>query len=686
MAMTAVTALCAALVLAGAAPSQQHETHLPSPPPAGKSTDEFSLLFPSRVKTFVKAGYDPDDRPFAANQGNDDGFSGRNLSESYRTTEAGNPFAVLAHFEGRPGALGLFFRNFWSDFAGAPMYPGENNRTWIWLDDQLAHDMPLADFFRNENDPRQQIPPFAGPFTGNRSGGYLTHAQLRWTDRFKIGLFDDGFHNAARFHRIAATLGTPEGEVPVADMADWTRVARARGFWPHAAERVPQFATLTIPVAGTQRLQLTGPATILELSCRVGAHADWQHLWARFTWDGQTAPAVDLPLRLLGGMICPPYRFPVAGLMFGNDGNRVVRTFMPMHFASGAQLEFVNRGPGPISLHVTLAQVPGAHARPWGYFTALHRAGTTGTGETFFGPRIENARGLLRCLMLEDTVDNTGRISNVLLNHLEGDLCVRINGNRGEDHSFDASETSIGRWGWYLSPADRPFVQDTSFQSTMILRALPGNHHEGRRLQGSLFVFDPIHFVNGIDLALEHGVQNTSNADYGLTALLYVEPGAARRTIAEVDVGNPTSELQHQVQFTQWSNYTRAGAFFRDHFFGSSPISDSVRHVRDFLRFRVVRTVEAEPRPVGVGFRLDRLGTSASSVCQADVFVDGVRAGLLHCFTHSSVFPWKEGGECEVELPRRLTDGKATFVVEVRPRTGSDPVRIARAWVHEYVK
>jgi hypothetical protein len=288
--------------------------------------------------------------------------------------------------------------------------------------------------------------------------------------------------------------------------------------------------------------------------------------------------------------------------------------------------------------------------------------------------------------MLEDAVDNTGRLANVDLTHLEGDLCVRINGNRGEDHSFDASETSIGRWGWYLSPADRPFVQDTSFQSWMTLRPLPQGFYEGRRVQGSLFVFDPIHFVDGIDIVLEHGVQNSSNAEYGLTAFLYVEPGAARRTIAEIDVGNPTSEAQHQVQFTQWSNYNRAGPFFRDHFFGTSAITDSVRHVRDFLRFRVVRTAEADRRPAAVGFRLDRLGDPTTTVCQADVFVDGVHAGLLHCFTHSAVFPWKEGGECEVELPRATTDGKVAFTVEVRPRQGSDPLRIARAWVYEYLK
>src|SRR5262249_36781760 len=113
----------------------------------GRSSDEFSLLFPSRVKTFVKAGYDPDDRIDAPFRGNDDGFSGQNGNEAYRTVDSGQPLSVLAHFEGRPGVLGLFFRNFWSDSVAAPLFAGENNRTRFWLDGALRYDLPLTDCF-----------------------------------------------------------------------------------------------------------------------------------------------------------------------------------------------------------------------------------------------------------------------------------------------------------------------------------------------------------------------------------------------------------------------------------------------------------------------------------------------------------------------------------------------------------
>ena len=206
-------------------------------------------------------------------------------------------------------------------------------------------------------------------------------------------------------------------------------------------------------------------------------------------------------------------------------------------------------------------------------------------------------------------------------------------------------------------------------------------------MMGSLYAFDPIHFVDGIEMLLEHGVQNSSNAEYGLTAFLYLEPGSARYTVNEIDIGDPIAEGANGVQFTQWTQYTRSGAFFRDQFFNSPEVTDTVRHVRDFLRFRVVRPVEAfRNRPMAVGFRLDRLGGPATKICQADVLVDGQPAGLLHCYTHNGVFPWKEGGELEVELPRALTDGKAAFTVELRPRLGSDPLRLARAWVYEYTK
>ena len=90
--------------------------------------------------------------------------------------------------------------------------------------------------------------------------------------------------------------------------------------------------------------------------------------------------------------------------------------------------------------------------------------------------------------------------------------------------------------------------------------------------------------------------------------------------------------------------------------------------------------------PVCLGFRLDRMGGTTSGVCQATLLVDGQPAGLLHSFTHSSQFPWKEGNECEIELPIALTNNKNSFSVELRPKLGTDPLKVARVWVYEYTK
>lgn len=655
----------------------------------GAESDLYSRVFPSRVKTWVKSSYDPDDRPTAASQGNDDGFSGVNACELYRTTDQGNNLAVIAQVEGRAGVMGLFFRNFWSGYAGLPMYPGEFNRARFWIDGALAHDVVLDECFRNPGGAAPQVPPFTGPFTGNRSGGHFTHAQLRWNDTFRLGLWDDSFNNASRFHRVAATLASPEGELVVPDMANWERILRAPRSWPHEAARVPSKARLSLPAnGGSAVIQIAGPATLLELSCIVGSHDDWAGLRARFTWDSLPVPSVDVPLRLLGALVAPPLRFPVATMLMGNDGDRKIQNWYPMHFAQGATLEFVNDNAWPVSMAVTYCLKSGAHPAPWGHFTAFHRAETTQTGVPFEGPEYRNCRGVLRFLGLEDVMDTTGRIPSQTTTHLEGDVCVRVNGNRGDDHTFDASETAIGRWGWYLSPSDLPFVGDTSFQTGPLPLALPqAGQMSVTRMMGSAFVFDPIAFVDGIRVVLEHGVQNQANADYRLFAFLYVEPGAARITGAEIDIGDPIAEAPHQVQYTQWVGYVRRGGFLRDQFFGTADVTDTVRHVRDYLRFRYARSAEGSlTRPIGVGFRLDRLMSGSAQVVRADVLVDGQYAGLLHCPDHSSIYPWKEGGELEVELPRRLTDGKAGFSVELRPRPGSDPVRLARAWVYEYLK
>jgi hypothetical protein len=680
-------ACCILIAIGVTSMAASAQVPLPSQQPTNRGTDSdrFCQLFPSRVKTFVVSGCDPDDQIVAVYQGNDDGFSGWNGSECYRTVDQGNPLSVIADFAGRPGVLGLFFRNFWSDYSGTAIAAGEDNQTRIWLDGVLAHDQPLTDYFRDEHDPRGQVAPFSGPFTGNRSGGWLTHAQLRWNQSMRLGLWDDSAANASRFHRVAATIASPEGELPVPAMSAWDWIDKHRGSWPHAAARQPQQQALQLAANSAAKVIVNGPATLLELTCRTGQNADWAGLWVRVTWDGERKPAVDLPLRLLGAMVAPPFSFPMQGLLLANDGNLQISNFFPMPFRSGAVIEFVNRNNWPVALQVTTAMQPGVPTSPWGHFHAFYHADTTVTGTAFAGPLLTDCRGTLRMLMLEDGMDTTGRIPNMLMNHLEGDLCVRINGRRGDEHSFDASETSIGRWGWYLRPVDRPFVQDTSFQSGLMLQPL-GPATQSRRIMGSTFVFDPIHFVDGIDVRLEHGVQNQANADYSLVAFLYVDSGAARRATQEIDVGDAVAEAANGVQFTQWSSYLRAGNCMRDQFYGDAPIADSVRHVRDFIRFRADHSNDtALQRPLGVGFRLDRLGTTLQ-VLDADVLVDGQPAGLLHVWSHNALFPWKEGGEAEVELPRSLTDGKRHMTVEVRPRLGSDALNIARIWVYEYSK
>lgn len=675
-----------AFALAGRAAAQNWPPLVLQPGTHGNATDLFSSLYPSRVKTMIKAGFDPDDRPSAQDQGNDDGFSGLNGSEAYRSQDAGHSLAVLAHFAGRPGVMGLFFRNFWSGSVGVPMYPMENNQTRIWLDGQMRYDMPLRDYFRAPNDPQGQIAPFDGPFTGNRSGGHFTHAQLQWNDSFRIGLWDDGFSNAARFHRVAATLASPENELPIPDARSWALCAKRRGSWPHATPRQPLQQQLQIAANSSAVLTLQGPATILELSCRTANPNDWRDLWAKFSWDGESTPSVDCPLRLLGAMPKPPYSFPMRGLLLGNDGRTAITCFFPMHFERSARLEIENRGAAPVTMQLTTCLAAGAHPAPWGYFTASYHHDVTATGQVFRGPRYDHRRGMLRMLLLEDETDTTGRIPDQHNNHLEGDLCVRINGNRGDDHTFDASETSIGKWGWYITPSDLPFVADTAFNSSVLFKPLAGLDFAVDRVMGSILVFDPIHFVDGIDVVLEHGVQNQSNAEYGLLALLYLQPTASRRCLREIDVGNVADEAAVQAQFTEWRHYVRTGACLRDQFYGTPPITDDVRHIRDFYRFQVSRAAAANTAPIGIGFRLDRLGNSTLKLCQAQVFVDNQYAGLLHSFTHSAVFPWKEGGELEVELPRALTDGRSNFTVEVRPVSGTNPLQIARVWVYEYLR
>lgn len=649
-------------------------------------SERFARLQPARSKTFIKASSDPDERPHAPVRGNDDGFSGVNDCESYRYPVGLDELAVLADVQGRAGFMGVFFRNFWSGIAGLPVLAQERNRTQVLIDGAVQYDMALPDFFRNVNDPAGQIAPFTGPFTASRAGGHLTHTPLTWQDSFRIQVYENTFDNANRFHKVAGTLMSPEQLAEVPDIAAWEQVYTRIGGWRHA---VPRSAALhPLPLAGPgapRTIQLQGPGAILEMRCRIDRPDAWNDIRVRMRWDDQEDPLVDVPLRFLGGMVRRPFTHPLDTLFFGNDGANELWTYFPMPFADRADIEFTNLSGQPVQLDVTLATWSGQYPRPWGYFAAQHQQGVTQTGVSFRGPLLTNVQGVLRLLLLEDGADTTGRIPGLVdLTHLEGDLCVRVNGNRGDEHNFAASETSIGKWGWYGTPSDVPFASDTSFNTAIKARYTPQGNIDITRMQGSTYVFDPIQFVDGIDIVLEHGVQNQSNADYALFSVFYLRPGAARATLGSLDVGDTADERAWGVRFGTAPRFELTSSFFRDRFFNTPPITEDGREVRDWYRFPVSGVELAKARGICLGFLLDRPKIGDGDICQARVYVDGLFAGLLHSATSNALDRWKEGGELEVELPRALTDGKESFIVEIRPVAGTDPLRIGRVDVVGY--
>ncbi len=654
--------------------------------PLTSVSETFARLYPARAKTFVKASSDPDERLNAVLMGNDDGFSGVNQVEAYRKRIGVDDVAVLADVKGRAGFMGVFFRNFWSGYFGMPVQLQEQNRAQILIDGAVAHDHLLPDYFRNQSDPRGQLPPFVGPFTGSRAGGHLTHVPLVWQDEFQVRVFENSFDNAGRFHKVAGTLQPPENSVPVPDLAAWETVYSRIGGWRHDVRRRTGSWPLTVPAHGSRTISLNGPSTILELRCSVTDPNAWNDLVARFTWDGAAQPAVDVPLRMLGGLMRRPFRHAFDSLLFGNDGDYEIWTYFPMPFASVAHLEFVNNGASPVGLKVTVAQDRALPPDPWGHFAVTWQRGVTATGVPFQGPTLQGVRGMLRALLLETSADTSGRMTNVDLMHLEGDLCIRINGDRGDEHNFAATETSIGKWGWYGTPSDQAFCSDASFNTGFQVVAHPNGVLESDRVQGSTYVFDPVNFVDGIDIVLEHGVQNLSNADYGLMSVFYLQDGAARDEIATVDVGDAIDESNYNVRYGVAPASVLFGTFFRDQFYQTPPITDDVRDVRDWYRFQLTVPTPNQWHGLCLGFRLDRQRVGDGGVCDAQIYVDGTYAGLLHSYTSNQLNRWKEGGEVEVELPRGLTDGKGALTIEIRHVTGTEPLVIGQVKVYGYAR
>ncbi len=661
-------------------------------------SDTFSTLLNPRFKTFVRASSDPEDFPTALSKGNDDGFTGTNQVEDYRETEGASEYAVIAHLEGRPGYMGSYFRNFWGGLAGIFQLPWEDSRGQIFIEGQMLWDLPLSNYFRSPgNLLAPQITPFDGPFTQSRAGGSITYTPMVWENSFRLRVEENWFDNAARFHRLTGVLGTWDDVLEVPNRAEWETVYAARGGWPHKTTRVPTMTNLTIPGGGgSQTINLVGPSTLLEVSVTVTDPAHWDGLQARFTWDGQATPAVDVPVYVLGAMVRQPFEptspitpfTPITSLLNNNNGTDKITCYFPMHFTTSADLEFVNTNGKSASITVETAEGTGVHPEPWGYFHGTYDFGVTQTGIAFQGPTYPTGHGMLRYHALESAITNVPGVipGNVSLMHIEGDMSIRTNNNKGDDHVYAATETGIGHWGWYDSPSDVPFQTDCSFHSGLLSMPLNKKQFETARLMGSTLVFDPVHYVDGIDIVLEHGPGNEENAIYRFTTFHYIAPNAARDTILELDVGDAADEATRAASFTEAApEYELTHGFFRDTQFQTPDVTDDVRVIDTFFTFSVNEPNLTNYDAFCIGLRMDRdRGTGDGGIAQADVYVDGIWAGLLHSPQSNQWFRWKEGTELEVELPRPLTAGKTQFTVELRPRAGGDPFNLARLWLYGY--
>lgn len=654
-------------------------------PVAPSPTRTIDRLLDPRAKTFIKASSDPDERPIVWARGNDDGFTGMNQVEAFREFQGLDEVAVLADVRGRPGYMGLFFRNFWTGNIAAAPYPIENNRTQIRIDGQTAFDMPLADYFRSLFDPAGQVPPFEGPFTQWRAGAHLTHTPLAWNDSFRVQVFENSFLNASRFHKVAGVLGVPGESLDVPDIQAWDDAYFRISDWRHLGRRKAQTWAITIPAGGAQSVTLPGPATILEFRVLFDDPTQTDDLHAEFTWDNLPNLSVDCPVRSLGGLLPKPYAFSFDQIFVGNDGVDELWSYFPMHFEQKADLRFRNTSALPLKFDLTIAREEKPRSDRWGYFTTGYQTGVTQTGVAFDGPTLTNCRGELRGLFLEGVLDDSGRIpGSISSGYLEGDLCVRINGDRGDDHNFAATETSVGKWGWYNSASDVPFALDTSFHTGELARMRPDGVLESVRLMGSTFVFDPVHFVDGIDIRMEHGVQNGNNADYRLLSIFYIQPGAAREHVATLDLGDVQSEAAFGLQAMSAPQFTATSGFFRDAIYGTAPVTDEVREVFGSIQFDVAAPQLGTYKGIGLCLRVDRPRLGLGGLSQAEVFVDGSYAGLVHSWNSNGVVRWKEGGELEVELPRALTDGKNSFQVELRAVPGTTPLRVGQIGIVGY--
>jgi hypothetical protein len=666
-----------------------------SSPPVGlaamRDIGSLPLLFPNGTQTRQTLSYDPTggnwDHHFQA--------AFVKYPEAHREADGTEITEYVIFDEYGPGCLYRQQMNAWFDRSGIP-----NGWRPVGELNQPRADANIRCYFDDESQPRVDLhlkeffganqPPFEPPL------GYLDSAclfanlyypfpfqqRLKITVRPNSASFTNmdvkwyqytGLSYPADF-KLESSPGTP------------TNAAAVRALWTHTGENPNDLAGASRQVTECSlqpgetkticHIRKAGSLVGLVLQLTPYSVETFYHTTIRIYWDGNPAPAVDLPLGYLFGGGGKDYATTAAqvvemsltNLMFGfsKDSGRLY-TYWPMPFWKSARIELANESDAAIPELTCETWFKPARARRYpsdgtGYFHAKRTIDSDPDGLGFRGVAFaETGRGhVVGKVFFAERYDMDGDE----FTYLDDSRTPQVHGNGTED---DHNQ------GWAGRACQQP---------------LWGGLINGYNGAYRVYLNDCYVFNRNIKITYEYSLTKQARFPKGgntdVTIFYYKAAGGPNLQLTdELDVGNHFSETQHQYRISEqtWQGIRT------DEYDGYERNLDYEIATDDGRGFRGASTftVATDPQNEGVKLR-KRINRSGNGVQTAEVWVDGVKVSRpWHIVTASfdtgprpaqsgtALQPAMATGrkidgwfDSDFEIPASLTRGKRRLQIEVR--------------------
>ncbi|MEA3338003.1 MAG: DUF2961 domain-containing protein [Chloroflexota bacterium] len=396
----------------------------------------------------------------------------------------------------------------------------------------------------------------------------------------------------------------------------------------------------------------TYPAIVVS---RPDSQALLAGLRLRITADDHETADVDIPVGAFFGSAVGETN--IESLMAGIQPERhILYSYWPMPYAHRLKIELVNTSHIPVhAMHAEIAYdhtvypSPGRHT---GYFRSAEYLSRPTETSTDHGLIHARSAGKLVGLHLLVHSGNEAFIEGDERWHVDGARTPQVRGTGTED---------VFNGGWY-------------YNRGRIIRPVHGAN--STRLEGWIdqyrwFLNDFISFADRLDGGIEHGPTNDINGDYSSWTFAYAAEGSALLGTDSVDLDDPDSMMDHQVELSgPVQPFQMVGQFEGD---DDSLVSDGGLQLQAGSVLSVTLAVDPAARQILLRRRYDQ----GENKEQLRVWVDGQQAGFWVDGGRNTSRRWRES---IFLVPPELTAGKGRVMVRFEPVSwaGSQGATMAR--------